>query len=54
MKMKKIEAIIRPSKLDDVKHALAGIGIHGITVTDVKAFGRQEGAQSRTEESNTP
>jgi nitrogen regulatory protein PII len=41
--MKKIEAIIRPSKLDAVKHALADIGIHGITVTDVKGFGRQDG-----------
>ena len=39
--MKKIEAIIRPSHLDAVKHALEDIGIHGITVTDVK--GRQGG-----------
>jgi len=45
--MKKIEAIIRSSKLDEVKHALADIGIHGITVTDVKGFGRQNGHPER-------
>ncbi len=42
-KMKKIEAIIKPFKLDDVKEALNKIGIHGITVTEVKGFGRQKG-----------
>lgn len=41
--MKKIEAIIKPFKLDDVKDALGKIGIHGITVTEVKGFGRQKG-----------
>jgi len=41
--MKKVEAIIKPFKLDDVKAALAGIGIEGLTVTEVKGFGRQKG-----------
>jgi nitrogen regulatory protein P-II 1 len=41
--MKKIEAIIKPFKLDDVKDALASIGIQGMTVTEVKGFGRQKG-----------
>ena len=41
--MKKIEAIIKPFKLDDVKDALHDIGIQGITVTEVKGFGRQKG-----------
>ncbi len=41
--MKKIEAIIKPFKLDDVKEALAGIGVKGITVSEVKGFGRQRG-----------
>lgn len=41
--MKKIEAIIRPFKLDDAKEALHGVGIQGITVTEVKGFGRQKG-----------
>jgi nitrogen regulatory protein P-II 1 len=41
--MKKIEAIIKPFKLDDVKDALTGIGIHGMTVTEVRGFGRQKG-----------
>ncbi|HTZ18887.1 MAG TPA: P-II family nitrogen regulator [Dissulfurispiraceae bacterium] len=41
--MKKIEAIIKPFKLDDVKDALNGIGIQGMTVTEVKGFGRQKG-----------
>ena len=41
--MKKIEAIIKPFKLDDVKEALHGIGIQGMTVTEVKGFGRQKG-----------
>jgi len=41
--MKKIEAIIKPFKLDDVKEALKDIGIHGLTVTEVKGFGRQKG-----------
>lgn len=41
--MKKIEAIIRTYKLDEVKDALNEVGIHGMTVTDVKGFGRQKG-----------
>ena len=41
--MKKIEAIIRSEKFDDVKKALTGIGINGITVTEVKGHGRQKG-----------
>ena len=41
--MKKIEAIIKPFKLDDVREALAEAGITGITVTEVKGFGRQKG-----------
>ena len=41
--MKMITAIIKPFKLDDVRQAVAEIGIQGITVTDVKGFGRQKG-----------
>jgi len=41
--MKKIEAIIKPFKLDEVKSALADMGIQGLTVTEVKGFGRQKG-----------
>ena len=41
--MKKIEAIIRPFKLDDVKKALNEIGVQGLTVLEVKGFGRQKG-----------
>jgi nitrogen regulatory protein P-II 1 len=41
--MKKIEAIIKPFKLDDVKEALHDIGLQGMTVTDVRGFGRQKG-----------
>ena len=41
--MKKIEAIIKPFKLEDVKEALSGVGIQGMTVTEVKGFGRQKG-----------
>jgi nitrogen regulatory protein P-II 1 len=41
--MKKIEAIIKPFKLDEVKEALHGIGIQGLTITEVKGFGRQKG-----------
>jgi nitrogen regulatory protein P-II 1 len=42
-KMKKIEAIIKPFKLDEVKTALTKIGVQGMTVTEVKGFGRQKG-----------
>ena len=41
--MKKIEAIIKPFKLDEVKDALTKIGVQGMTVTEVKGFGRQKG-----------
>ena len=41
--MKKIEAIIKPFKLDDVKEALNEIGIQGLTVSEVKGYGRQKG-----------
>jgi nitrogen regulatory protein PII len=41
--MKKIEAIIKPFKLEDVKEALSGLGIEGMTVSEVKGFGRQKG-----------
>src|SRR5256885_6670194 len=43
MPMKKIEAIIKPFKLDEVKEALREVGVSGITVTEVKGFGRQKG-----------
>ena len=42
-KMKKIEAIIKPFKLDEVKNALTKIGVQGMTITEVKGFGRQRG-----------
>jgi len=41
--MKKIEAIIKPFKLEDVKEALAALGVQGMTVSEVKGFGRQKG-----------
>ena len=41
--MKKIEAIIKPFKLDDLKEAMGEIGVQGMTVTEVKGFGRQKG-----------
>jgi nitrogen regulatory protein P-II 1 len=41
--MKKIEAIIKPFKLDEVKEALNGIGIQGMTISEVKGYGRQKG-----------
>lgn len=41
--MKKIEAIIKPFKLEEVKEALAELGVEGMTVTEVKGFGRQKG-----------
>ena len=45
--MKKIEAIIRHFKLEDVKNGLAGKGVHGMTVTEVRGFGRQKGHTER-------
>ena len=41
--MKRITAVIKPFKLDEVREALAGVGITGLTVTEVKGFGRQKG-----------
>jgi len=41
--MKKIEAVIKPFKLDEVKEALNGIGVNGMTISEVKGFGRQRG-----------
>ncbi|MEK6239158.1 MAG: P-II family nitrogen regulator [Planctomycetales bacterium] len=41
--MKKVEAIIRHFKLEDVKNALSEVGVHGMTVTEVRGFGRQKG-----------
>ncbi|MEZ5673422.1 MAG: P-II family nitrogen regulator [Thiotrichaceae bacterium] len=41
--MKKIEAVIKPFRLDDVREALSAVGVTGITVTEVKGFGRQKG-----------
>src|SRR5262245_21217881 len=45
--VKKVEAIVQPFKLDAVKAALAALGIQGLTVTDVKGFGRQQGKTER-------
>ena len=47
LKMKKVEAIIRPFKLDDVKMALVNAGIIGMTVSEVRGFGRQKGQVER-------
>ena len=41
--MKKVEAVIKPFKLDDVKNALTQVGVQGLTVTEVRGFGRQKG-----------
>jgi len=41
--MKKVEAIIKPFKVDDVREALTQAGVHGMTITEVKGFGRQKG-----------
>jgi nitrogen regulatory protein P-II 1 len=43
MSMKKIEAVVKPFKLDEVREALSEIGVTGLTVTEVKGFGRQKG-----------
>ena len=43
--MKKVEAIIKPFKLDDVRESLSNIGVSGLTITEVKGFGRQKGHQ---------
>jgi nitrogen regulatory protein P-II 1 len=41
--MKKVEAIVKPFKLDDVRDALSAVGVQGMTITEVKGFGRQKG-----------
>lgn len=46
--MKLVTAIVKPFKLDDVREALSDIGVQGITVTEVKGFGRQKGIQNFT------
>ncbi len=43
IRVKKVEAIIKPFKLDDVKEAVSSLGVHGMTVTEVKGHGRQKG-----------
>ena len=45
--MKLIEAVIRPTKIEEVKEALSGIGVNGMTVTDVRGYGRQRGRTER-------
>ena len=45
--MKEITAIIKPFKLDEVREALAAVGVTGLTVTEVKGFGRQKGHTER-------
>jgi hypothetical protein len=52
--VKKIEAIIKPFKLDEVKEALQEVGLQGITVTEAKGFGRQKGHVSATARSSCP
>ena len=51
--MKKIEAIIKPFKLDDVKEALNDMGIKGMTISEVKGYGRQKGHKEYTAVQNT-
>jgi nitrogen regulatory protein PII len=52
--MKKIEAIVKPFKMDDVKPALIAVGIEGMTVSEVKGFGRQKGITTCPKASNIP
>ena len=51
--MKLITAVIKPFKLDEVREALLAVGVSGLTVTDVKGYGRQKAIQSFTEVRNT-
>ena len=51
--MKLITAIIKPFKLDDVREAIANLGVEGLTVSEVKGFGRQKGTPSCTGVPNT-
>ena len=52
--MKKIEVIIKLFKLDEVRESLNDVGVHGITVSEVKGFGRQKGIPNCTGGRNTP
>ena len=52
--MKKIEAIVKPFKMDDVKDALIAVGIEGMTVSEVKGFGRQKGITTCAKTPNIP
>lgn len=52
--MKMIMAIIKPFKLDEVRQAITSLGVHGMTVTEVKGFGRQKGKPKSTAAPNTP
>ncbi len=52
--MKKIEAIIKPFRLDEVKNALHAVGVSGLTVTEVKGFGRQKGHRGSGARRGTP
>jgi nitrogen regulatory protein P-II 1 len=54
MKLKKLEAIIKPFKLAEVKEAFSDLGIEGMTVTEVKGFGRQKAIQRFTAGVSTP
>ena len=54
MKLKKLEAIIKPFKLAEVKEAFSDLGIEGMTVTEVKGFGRQKGHTEIYRGSDTP
>jgi nitrogen regulatory protein P-II 2 len=52
--MKIVVAIIKPFKLEEVRDALTAIGVHGLTVTEVKGYGRQKGTPRSTAARNTP
>ena len=52
--MKLVIAIIKPFKLDEVRDALTALGVHGMTVTEVKGFGRQKGQPKSIAAPNTP
>ena len=52
--MKLVTAIIKPFKLDDVRDALAEVGVQGVTVTEVKGFGRQKGHTDRGDHQGGP